>query len=85
MNQPAVHASCHQQRSLVTKWKVDGCFLEWWYPQIIHFNRVFHYKPSILGYPYSWKHPDSEVNVSGPTIHITQGGFPKKVGIEIFP
>ena len=21
-------------------------------PQIIHFNRVFHYKPSILGYPY---------------------------------
>ena len=28
-----------------------------WYPQIIHFNRVFHYTPSILGYPYSWKHP----------------------------
>ena len=27
-------------------------------PQIIHFNRVFHYKPSILGYPYFWKHPD---------------------------
>ena len=26
------------------------------YPQIIHFNRVFHYKPSILGYPYFWKH-----------------------------
>jgi len=34
-------------------------------PQIIHFNRVFHYKPSILGYPYFWKHPDilSTVNV----------------------
>ena len=29
-----------------------GCFLKWWYPQIIHLNRVFHYKPSILGYPY---------------------------------
>ena len=29
-----------------------GGFLKWWYPQIIHFNRVFHYKPSILGYPY---------------------------------
>ena len=28
-------------------------------PQIIHFNRVFHYKPSILGYPYFWKHPKS--------------------------
>ena len=26
-------------------------------PQIIHFNRVFHYKPSILGYPYCWKRP----------------------------
>ena len=25
--------------------------------QIIHFNRVFHYKPSILGYLYFWKHP----------------------------
>ena len=27
------------------------------YPQIIHVNRVFHYKPFILGYPYFWKHP----------------------------
>ena len=27
------------------------------YPQIIHFNRVFHYKPFILGYPCFWKHP----------------------------
>ena len=26
-------------------------------PQIIHFNRVFRYKPSILRYPYFWKHP----------------------------
>ena len=31
------------------------CFLKWWYPQIIDFNRVFHYKPSILGEnPYFW-------------------------------
>ena len=36
---------------------IYGCFLKWWYPQIIHFNRVFHYKPSNLGYPYFWKHP----------------------------
>ena len=21
----------------------NGCFRKWWYPQIIHFNRVFHY------------------------------------------
>ena len=34
-----------------------GGFLKWWYPQTIHFSRVFHYKPSILGYPYFWKHP----------------------------
>ena len=25
-------------------------------PQIIHLNRVFHYKSSILGYHYFWKH-----------------------------
>ena len=34
----------------------NGCFLKWWYPQIIHFKMVFHYKRSILGYPYFWKH-----------------------------
>ena len=28
---------------------VSGCFQIWGYPQIIHFNRIFHYKPSILG------------------------------------
>ena len=27
------------------------------FSQIIHFYRVFHYKPSILGYPYFWKRP----------------------------
>ena len=26
-------------------------------PKSSHLNRVFHYKPSILGYPYFWKHP----------------------------
>ena len=41
-------------------WKglVTWLFPKLGYPQIIHFNRVFHYKPSILGYPYFWKHPD---------------------------
>ncbi len=29
-------------------------------PKSSIFNRVFHYKPSILGYPYFWKHPDCE-------------------------
>ena len=36
---------------------IYGCFRKYWHPQIIHFNRVFHYKPSILGYLYFWKHP----------------------------
>ncbi len=26
-------------------------------PISMNFNRVFHYTPSILGYPYFWKHP----------------------------
>ena len=33
------------------------CFRKQWYPQIIHFNRVFRYQPSTLGYPYFWEHP----------------------------
>ena len=39
----------------------NGCFQKSWYPQIIQFNRVFHYKPSILGYLYFWKHPNGYV------------------------
>ena len=34
-----------------------GGFLEWGYPQIIHLNRIFHYKPSIWGYPDFQKTP----------------------------
>ena len=36
-----------------------GCFpkIVGFPPQIIHFKRDFHYKPSILGYHYFWKHP----------------------------
>ena len=30
-------------------------------PKSSIFNRVFHYKPSILGYHYFWKHPPAEV------------------------
>ena len=28
-------------------------------PKSSIFNWVFHYKPSILGYPYFWKHPNT--------------------------
>ena len=34
-----------------------GAFLKWGCPQIIHFNRIFRYKPSILGYPHLWNPP----------------------------
>ena len=35
-------------------------------PKSSHFNRVFHYKPSILGYPYFWKHPYNRCNPKRP-------------------
>ena len=41
-------------------------------PQIIHFNRVFDYKPSILGYPYFWKHPYQEEKKKGTCNEVTQ-------------
>ena len=42
---------------------IEDCmklFLKWVFPKIGVGppNRVFHYKPSILGYPYFWKHPN---------------------------
>ena len=37
------------------------------YPQIIPFNKVFHYKPSILGYPFFfWKHPYNYYSIIPP-------------------
>ena len=36
--------------------KIHNCSI-WENPQIIHLNRVFPCKPSILGYHYFWKHP----------------------------
>ena len=36
-------------------YKYMGVSKKEWYPQIIDFKRVFHYKPSILGsHPYFW-------------------------------
>ena len=37
-------------------------------PKIIHINKVFHYKPSILGYPYFWKQPLGEKTPPTPRI-----------------
>ena len=44
-----------QSHKRATDAEAPGCFQKWWYPQIIHFDRVFHYKPPILGYPYFGK------------------------------
>ena len=52
-----------------------GCFLKWWYPQITHFNRVFHYKPSILGYPNLWKHPCLVMKIGQYIQYTTQKVF----------
>ena len=35
------------------------------YPSIIHFNGIFPYKPSILGYPHLWKAPCSKKRKRG--------------------
>ena len=52
---------------------LTGCFRKWWYPQIIHLNRVFHYKLSISGYLYFWKHPTKEASKVFPPRESTQG------------
>ena len=58
-------------------------------PQIIHFNRVFQFKPSILGYPYFWKHPyvfssylPLVTNLSGPIKVQTGSHVQRRVRIE---
>ena len=57
----------------ISKWSwTSGGFLKWWYHQIIHFNRVFHYKPSILGYHYFWKRPSGESHRNLPAQKRTQ-------------
>ena len=47
-------------------------------PKSSIFNRVFHSKPSILGYPYFWKHPyliDLVSNLIGRPHLILSSGF----------
>ena len=43
-------------------------------PQIIHFNRVFHYKSSLLGCPYFWKHPYRRKKVTALKISSWKSG-----------
>ena len=37
---------------------------KWGYPEIIHFNRIFPFKQSILGYPHWWKPPHRNMAMS---------------------
>ena len=41
---------------------IYGGFLQWGYPQLIHFNRIFHYEPDILGNPI-YENPHMYVNI----------------------
>ena len=54
------------QRNQVRQPRLEGAD-KWVFPQIIHFNRVFHHKPSILGYHYFWKRPYISNGLSQPT------------------
>ena len=58
LNQPIWKICASQNGNHFPKW----VFPKIWYPQIIQFNRVFHYKPSILAHPYFWKHPNRVEN-----------------------
>ena len=51
------------------KLKRYGGFLKWGYPQIIRFNRLFHYKQSICGYHHLWKPPYSIHAAAGFSCH----------------
>ena len=50
-------------------------------PKSSHFNRDFHYKPSILGYPYFWKHPHGWIfsglseRFLGATVFVSRHGL----------
>ena len=47
-------------------------------PKSSNFNRVFHYKPSILGYPSCWKHPSL---TSGKSQTIMNSKVPGCMGV----
>ena len=62
--QVIIKCNCLQLRATRLEMNHQLSFTIWMFPKIvgfppkfIHFNRVLHYKPSILAYPYFWKHP----------------------------
>ena len=66
------------RRELVFCLKIYRCFRKWWVsPQIIHFNRVFHCKSSILGYPNFLETSIYEGQESDPPLKLTAFSHPK--------
>ena len=47
-----------------------GGFLKWGYPQIIHFNRIFHHNLFILGYPHFRKPPFESLSQCFSVVYI---------------
>ena len=54
-------------------------FRKWWYPQTIHFNKVFHYNSSILGYPYFWKHPNRSSKTTMTSENLESDQLPSEI------
>ena len=52
------------------------------YPQIIHFNRIFHCKPSIWGYLHLWKAPFSTLHGFFPNIFGHPGDICKGPSLQ---
>ena len=72
---------------------LSGGFLKSGYPRIIHFNRIVHYKSSILGYPDFRKDPQifeipdsQQVQDLGTLGHPKNDGFPMElvVGARVY-
>ena len=53
----------------------NGGFLKLWYPQIIHFNGIFHYKPSISGF-FPWFSCGFRMVWGSPLKHSKGTNFP---------
>ena len=70
---PPVLPSWNRNISTTKHTHIEG-FLKYLYLQIIHFDRMFHCKPSILGYPHLWKPHETSISShfcnSWHTVHI---------------
>ena len=61
--------------SCVKTMERNGGFLKYGYPQIIHFNGIFSYKPSILGIPHLWKPLCMDAQFAGRWVFRPLHGF----------